>query len=251
MDFKSFNSQLIIKVVLICATSLVLMAFVYNDQVVFIPLTAGVLGWQGYMLIKWVAKTQRSILDYLNSIKFDDLSNTYKGESNEFIDQLNNAFSNVLGNLKSKRKEQEADYQYIKNIVRHIGIGLITFNEAGNVQIINTAAKKLLKVGNISNIKALEAVSIPLVNTFSRLTTGGRDLVKIEIGGEIVQLAVYAIELTLRNEQYKLISIQNIQNELEEKEMEAWQNLVRVLTHEIMNSVTPISSLAATVNSGL
>lgn len=251
MDFKSFSSKLILKVVLICATGLLFVHFIYTDQFVFVPLTAGLIGWQGYRLVKWITKTHNTVLDYLNSIQYDDLSNNYDGESNDFTEQLDEAFTNVLGKLKSKRKEQEADYQYIKNIVHHIGIGLITFNEAGNVQIINTAAKKLLKVSNISNIKSLEAVSVPLVNTFSRLTTGGRDLVKIEIGGEIVQLAVYAIQLNLRNEQYKLISIQNIQNELEEKEMEAWQNLVRVLTHEIMNSVTPISSLAATVNTEL
>lgn len=90
-----------------------------------------------------------------------------------------------------------------------------------------------------------------MVDTFLRLRTGGRDLLRLEIGDDIVQLAVYAIELTLRGDVYKLISIQNIQNELEEKEMEAWQNLVRVLTHEIMNSVTPISSLANTVEDEL
>src|SRR4029453_11348921 len=72
-----------------------------------------------------------------------------------------------------------------------------------------------------------------------------------KIGEELVQLSIYAIELTLRGENVKLISIQNIQSELEEKEMEAWQNLVRVLTHEIMNSVTPISSLAGIVEEEL
>jgi nitrogen fixation/metabolism regulation signal transduction histidine kinase len=251
MGFKSFSSKLILRIAGICVTSFLLTHFLYTDNIVFVPLTAGALVYQAYLLKKWIGATHHTVTEYLNAIQYDDLTNNYDGESNEFIVRLNEAFSKVLRNLKSKRKEQEADYQYLKNIVHHIGIGLITFNETGSVQIINTAAKKLLKVNNISNIRSLEAVSIPLVNTFSRLTTGGRDLVKIEIGGEIVQLAVYAIQLTLRNEQYKLISIQNIQNELEEKEMEAWQNLVRVLTHEIMNSVTPISSLAATVNTEL
>jgi hypothetical protein len=75
----------------------------------------------------------------------------------------------------------------------------------------------------------------------------GGDRSHLEIGGDERQLSVYAIELTLGNENFKLISLQNIHTELEEKEMEAWQKLVRVLTHEIMNSVTPISSLANTV----
>ena len=251
MVFKNFSSELIGRVILICATCLLLVHFLYTTQILLFFLFAGLIVWQGYLLVKSISKTHHTVMDYLNTIQYDDFSNNYEGNSNEFTVRLDEAFTKVLGKLKSKREEQEADYQYLKNIVQHIGIGLITFNEVGNVQIINTAAKRLLKIKQIKNIKSLEAVSTSLVDTFSRLTTGGRDLVRVEVGEETVQLAVYAIELTLRNEQYKLISIQNIQNELEEKEMEAWQNLVRVLTHEIMNSVTPISSLAATVNTEL
>ena len=83
------------------------------------------------------------------------------------------------------------------------------------------------------------------------MKTGGRELIRLKIGDDTVQLSVFAIELTLRGEEIKLISMSNIQSELEEKEMEAWQNLVRVLTHEIMNSVTPISSLAGIVEEDL
>ncbi|MFT5571010.1 MAG: two-component system nitrogen regulation sensor histidine kinase NtrY, partial [Cyclobacteriaceae bacterium] len=90
-----------------------------------------------------------------------------------------------------------------------------------------------------------------LITAIKELRTGGRDLIKIKRKGDDVQLAVYAIELSMQGKAFKLISLQNIQSELEEKEMEAWQNLIRVLTHEIMNSVTPISSLAATVETEL
>jgi signal transduction histidine kinase len=97
------------------------------------------------------------------------------------------------------------------------------------------------------SISDLKEVCTSLVDAIQKLKTGGRELLRLKIGEEFVQLSIYAIELTLRGENVKLISLQNIQSELEEKEMEAWQNLVRVLTHEIMNSVTPISSLAAIV----
>ncbi len=112
---------------------------------------------------------------------------------------------------------------------------------------MNIAAKRLLKVESLKNIDELSNISQVLVDTFKKLKTGGRDLIKIDFNGDIRQLSVYAIELSLVNEHFKLISLQNIQSELEENEMEAWQKLVRVLTHEIMNSVTPISSLATTV----
>ncbi|MDX1629416.1 MAG: ATP-binding protein, partial [Fulvivirga sp.] len=194
----------------------------------------------------------QELINFLNSIRYDDISHTYKTDyDNEDINRLNEELNKVLKNLREVRKEKEADFQYLKNIVQHVGIGLITFDKSGQVQIMNTAAKKLLSVNQVSNIEELAPISENLVDIIKRLRTGGRDLIRLEIGGDIVQLAIYAIELTLRGKEFKLISIQNIQSELEEKEMEAWQNLVRVLTHEIMNSVTPISSLANTVEDDL
>jgi two-component system nitrogen regulation sensor histidine kinase NtrY len=105
-----------------------------------------------------------------------------------------------------------------------------------------------LKVPRLKNIKSLESYSKPLVNTLMRLKTGEKALVKVDDHSELLHFVIYATEFILREHRIKLVSIQNIQSELEEKEMEAWQNLIRVLTHEIMNSVTPIASLASSVN---
>ncbi len=140
---------------------------------------------------------------------------------------------------------------FFKNIVQHIGIGIITFDKQGEVQTINTAAKRLLHVERIDRLDDLREVDDMLVDSFLKLKTGGRELLRVKRGDETLSLSLFAIELTLRGEVIKLISMSNIQNELEEKEMEAWQNLVRVLTHEIMNSVTPISSLAGVVEGEL
>lgn len=80
---------------------------------------------------------------------------------------------------------------------------------------------------------------------------GHRTPLKIYTESDMIHLIVYATEFKMRDQLYKLVSIQNIQSELEENELEAWQKLIKVLTHEIMNSVTPISSLASTVNNML
>jgi two-component system, NtrC family, nitrogen regulation sensor histidine kinase NtrY len=137
--------------------------------------------------------------------------------------------------------------QFFKNIVQHIGIGIVTFNKEGAIQIMNTTAKRMLRVDKAEKLDDLRSVDNSLVDSFLKLKTGGRELLRLKMGDETLYLSLYAIELTLRGEVMKLISMSNIQSELEEKEMEAWQNLVRVLTHEIMNSVTPISSLAGMV----
>ncbi len=253
MDFSNVKTAILFRVGALLATIFSL-SFLFANDGFFITILILIilLVIQVVSMIKYMSHGNEEIISFLDSIEHDDITHRYNTDSkNEDLNRLNKALNSVLQNLQEVRKEKEADFQYLKNIVQHIGIGLITFDKKGKVQIINTSAKKLLKVSILENIADLKPLSESLVDIFLRLRTGGRDLIRLEVGGDIVQLAVYAIELTLRGEMYKLVSIQNIQNELEEKEMEAWQNLVRVLTHEIMNSVTPISSLANTVEDEL
>jgi len=254
MGFKNFKFNVGARLLAIVITSYAIFETYTGDIIFLAPmLVAFLLGLQIISFIKYIDKSNREIVNFLNSIKYDDLGSTYPTDSsNSTINKLNEELNKVIKRFQLLRKEREADFQYLKNIVQHVGIGLIAcIKESGDIQIINTAAKKILKVSKLDNVKELSEKSQHLVDSFYMLKTGGRDLVRLEIGGEIIQLAVYAIELTLKGEDFKLVSIQNIQNELEEKEMEAWQNLVRVLTHEIMNSITPIQSLAATVETEL
>ena len=253
MDFKNPRTNIISRVALLTLTILFFAGSVSGDsytitQIFFILLA----GFQVFSLIKYLEKRNEEVVNFLQSIEFDDFSFNYTEEQlDENVSRLKKEFNKVFKKLREMNKAKEDEFQYMKNIVHHVGIGLITFDEKGTVQIINTAAKKLLKISTLENIEVLRELSPVLVDSFHRLRTGGRDLVRLEIGGDIVQLAIYAIQLTLRGEEFKLVSVQNIQSELEEKEMEAWQNLVRVLTHEIMNSITPITSLAATVEEEL
>lgn len=208
----------------------------------------GLILLQSYYLYYWLEKSNREVISFLESIQWDDFSHTYPEKPNgSSIDHLYHEFNSVMRKFRDIRTEKEAQYQYLKTIVQYVGIGIITFEKNGEVQIVNAAAKKLLGIKHLRNIKQLTTVNDKLVTTLKELRTGGRDLIKIGKNEDEVQVAVYAIELSMRGKEFKLISLQNIQSELEEKEMEAWQNLIRVLTHEIMNSVTPISSLAATI----
>jgi len=208
--------------------------------------------YQIKLLIEYLDRSNENIASFLDSIQFDDLSYSFKTESDDpAVKRLHLELNEAMLKLRNSRREKDSEFLFFKNIVMHVGIGLIIFKEDGKIEIFNSAARKLLKINRAENVNDLKVVSETLVNVFEKLKTGGRELVRLKIGEELVQLSIYAIELTLRGENVKLISIQNIQSELEEKEMEAWQNLVRVLTHEIMNSVTPISSLAGIVEEEL
>ncbi len=214
--------------------------------------TGAIIAIQLYFLIKTLDKTNREIASFLSSIKYDDFTTTYptsgRGRS---MNELYNEFNTVIRKFREIRAEKEANYHYFRTIVQHVGIGLVTFNKLGEIQIINSAAKKLIGVETISSIFELSKVSPKLVESLVKLKTGGSALIELTYEGTRTQLSIYVIELVLRGEEFKLVSIQNIQSELEEKEMDAWQNLIRVLTHEIMNSVTPLSSLASTVETNL
>jgi two-component system nitrogen regulation sensor histidine kinase NtrY len=208
--------------------------------------------YQVKMLVEYLGRSHENIASFLDSIRFDDLSYSFKTESDDpAVQRIHRELNEAMMKLRNTRREKDSEFLFFKNIVMHVGIGLIIFREDGKIEIFNSAARRLLKNNKADNIQDLKEVSETLVNVFQKLKTGGRELVRTRIGDDFLQLSVYAIELTLRGENVKLISIQNIQSELEEKEMEAWQNLVRVLTHEIMNSVTPISSLAGIVEEEL
>jgi len=249
MGSNNLRFQIIIRITAIALTLFLLFQLISESAfslTILLVLTLTIV--QVVALIKFIDKTNKDIVDFFDGIKNNDFTIPSKKSGNDaYSNYLHEQFEMVVKKLKKSKLAKDDRQQYLTTIVQHVGIGLITFNERGEVQIMNIAAKRLLKVENIKNINSLNSISEELVRCFRDLKTGGRSLITLEIGGDERQLSVYAIELTLGLETFKLISLQNIRSELEEKEMEAWQKLVRVLTHEIMNSVTPISSLSNTV----
>lgn len=249
----NWKSPVVPRVAFLAASIFLFSFFAFSDgNWLYSLLFLAVSAYQVKVLIEFLDRSNENIASFLDSIQFDDLSYSFKTESSDpAVKRLHKELNEAMLKLRSSRREKDSEFLFFKNIVMHVGIGLIVFKEDGNIEIFNSAARKLLKMNRAEKIRDLAGVSEMLVDVFEKLKTGGRELVRAKIGEELVQLSVYAIELTLRGENVKLISIQNIQSELEEKEMEAWQNLVRVLTHEIMNSVTPISSLAGIVEEEL
>ncbi len=252
MDFN-WRSPVLPRVAFLAASIFLFAFFAFSRGDWFYALLfLAVSAYQVKLLIEYLDRSNENIASFLDSIQFDDLSYSFKTASDDpAVKRLHQELNEAMLKLRNSRREKDSEYLFFKNIVMHVGIGLIVFKEDGGIEIFNSAARKLLKINKAEHVNDLKSVSETLVNNFEKLKTGGRELLRLKIGEEFVQLSIYAIELTLRGENVKLISIQNIQNELEEKEMEAWQNLVRVLTHEIMNSVTPISSLAGIVEEEL
>jgi len=206
------------------------------------------LVYQIVSLIRFIETTNRRLSQFLQAIRYADFSQSFsiKGLGSSFK-ELNQAFTDVIEDFKKIRKEKEEQYQYLQTVVQHIGIGLIAFYENGEIELMNSAAKRLLNRPKLRRIQQMENIHADLPKTIMDLKAGQQTTLKIHINGDLMQLAIYSTQFMLYNRLITLVSIQNIRSQLEESEMEAWQKLIRVLTHEIMNSITPISSMAGSV----
>jgi nitrogen fixation/metabolism regulation signal transduction histidine kinase len=245
---KRFYINCIIRVLLLSGTICLLAYLFFKTDFIAAAIFTGLLAvYQIFNLIRYVTRTNRDLTRFLQSIKYSDFSqsftNNLKGSG---FAELQVAFTEVIKEFKRAKLEKEEHLRFLQTIVDHVGIALIAFNPAGEVELLNNAAKKLLKIPRLGNIRDLETVSPKLVQKLFELSPGGNDLVKLQQDDDLLQLSIYATGFVLHQQQLMLVAMQNIQNELEEEEMKSWQNLIRVLTHEIMNSITPIASLSST-----
>jgi len=250
MVYKKFRINCIIRVILLGLFILGFFYILFETELYAALLIIGFfILYQIYSLLHYVEKTNRDLTRFFTSIRYSDFAQTFKDDGlGPSFDGLRKAFTEVMNAFRKTRTEKEEHYRYLQTVVQHVGIGLIAFQPNGDVELINTAAKRLLRVSSLKNIRSLEPFSQSLVDTLLKLKPRERALIKVENSYELLHLALYSTEFKLRGQNFSLVSIQNIHSELEEKEIEAWQKLIRVLTHEIMNSITPIASLASTIN---
>ena len=250
MVFRDFRFLVILRVILLAA-AIILLAFLlqHAKHIITSIILGGIILFQVYDLIRYVERTNYKLTHFLESIRHSDFSTSFsdpgKGKS---FQQLNQALNDVIQEFKSTRTEKEEHYHYLQTLLQHISIGVIAFRKDGKVDIINNSLKRLLRINYLKHLSELTKVKEDLPTILLSMKSEDKMLIKLFIQDEFLQVSVYATMFRMRGEDFTLVSLQNISSELEEKEVESWQRLIRVLTHEIMNSITPISSLAVTVN---
>jgi signal transduction histidine kinase len=249
MFIKTFKFRIVGRVLSLAATLTLLAALMTRADLPFVTIGVALLGvYQVYALIRFVEKANRDLSRFLRSIKYDDTSQVFTSDGlGSSFSELNEAFNQVIRKLQESRSDMAVHANYLNTIIQHVGIGLLAYKPDGTIILANNAAKKLLKVAGLININSLRPTSPELIDALLCLKHGEKKLIKIQGEGETGYLSIFARTFLLREEKYTLASLQNIQAELEEKEMEAWHNLIKVLTHEMMNSITPISSMTATL----
>lgn len=247
---SNFRISLIIRVLSIVANVFLIMWLLFTTSYYFTTLLAvGISIYQVIKLIQFVETTNTLLTNFLESLRYSDFSRTFeiKGLGYSF-DRLAESFSVVIDDFRKVREEREQNYFYLETVVEHIGFGLISYREDGVVELINNSTKKLFKITSLRNLNELESFSPELVSRLMTISNGESIMVKIQKQDTILQLAIFATEFKVADRLIRMATIKDIQNELEENEMESWQKLIRVLTHEIMNSITPIASITQTLN---
>lgn len=197
-------------------------------------------------IFRFVSQTNRKLTRFLESVKYSDFISGFTNDNKlgKSFKDLNIAFNEVLEAFRKARSEKEEHWQYLNSVVQQVRTGILSYDIDGNVQLMNANAKKFMGVTSIKNIKELIQINPRLYHAVNSVDAGKSELYK---SGNDLYLTIQSTELRIRGIDVKLVTLQNIQPELQKQELEAWQNLTRVLRHEIMNSITPISSLTSTL----
>ncbi|QHL87035.1 GHKL domain-containing protein [Nibribacter ruber] len=200
-------------------------------------------------LVHYVKRTHQDMLRFLLAIKHSDFTLRFavEGAPPQYR-ELHRLFNEITESFAQVKAEKEVHHQYLQGVVEHLRIGLITFDKTGQIQLMNKAAHRLLDLPFLQNLNAATRLYPNLTEVaFGEPTQEGK-LIKLKQLTEEVLLTVQVSILRLQQEEIRIMSFQNIRSEMEAQELEAWKKLISVLTHEIMNSVTPIISLTSSIS---
>lgn len=244
---KSFSLGIIIRISLIVALSLG-MAYSWknNNQILILLIGVGIL-FLSYNLYHYTTMLNKKLSRIFDSIQYQDFTITFRADNKkgDSFEQLNNSLNNVVRSFNQIRAEREATLHFIQAIIQQINVGILSYNHEGKIEIINQAANKMLSIYKLSHISSIKSQHPEIFEAMHNLVSGDSKLIKLYNN----ELSVSVKEIVLRDRKIRLVALHNIRSELQARELEAWQNLTKVLRHEILNTVTPIVSLAETMQS--
>ncbi|MBN2595809.1 MAG: GHKL domain-containing protein [Marinifilaceae bacterium] len=224
------------------------LAWVYYKDILVIANLLIILSIQIYFFIRKLNAVNQDLENFFKAIRNDDTSIKFQNrKSNLGYNQLFTQFDLINKSIQNIKIENENRNQYFKALVEHVGIGLISFNSKGRVLLFNSAAQEIFNKPNLFHIQHLDRIQDGISSLITELLPSEQKLISLYRNHETIQLSVKATKLKMSDENVTLVSFQNIKNELDDKELQSWQKLIRVLTHEIMNSISPVNSSLSTL----
>lgn len=248
MASRNFYIQLIVRVLFITATAVLLAFSIVETWYLLLFFAVIALISQVYALIRFINSTNRKIAYFFDAIKNEDFTLRFPERvSIKSFKELNQSLNRVNGLIQEVHLQLQIREKYYQEILKQANIGIMTFNEKGHILFSNPTLEKLLNYRPLNHIKQLKQIDSKLYEVFESFRPFERKLFQLTNEREQIQLALKSTQVVLDENPLLLVVVQDINEELDEKETDSWIRLIRVLTHEIMNTITPITSISESI----
>jgi two-component system, NtrC family, nitrogen regulation sensor histidine kinase NtrY len=253
MIFKNFQFRIVIRVVLLFITLSAASLFLVKQWWLYLAILSPVLFYQLVEFVRFQKKTHEELKEFVEAVHYRDFSRYFDVKhAPADIQPLRQGFNEINTTFKVISKEKETQYQYLQKILELVDTGILSYEmETGEVVWMNDALKRMLQAPYLKTIHSLEKRDRVLFEEVTNLQPGNSRIGTVHLERSFFKVWLSATAFQTDGKKFKLIAFQNVNEALDETESKAWQKLLSVMTHEIMNSVAPISSLADTLKNRL
>jgi len=248
MAYRQFSVLLATRVIFVGLALLAVVWLVLRQEYIGVTVLAiSVLVLSVFELWRYINRTNKEVARFLDAARYADFSQRFSLENmgSGFV-ELGQTFTDILERLRSLRADREAEARHLRALIEHIPVPLLTVHGDASITLQNNSARRLFGAAHVTRLTDLKQFGTGFHAAVSQAVPGNRELVAFTVEGIEYKLTLATTEIVIAGDSERLVSLQDIQSELDETQAEAWQDLVRVLTHEIMNSITPVTSLAKT-----
>jgi nitrogen fixation/metabolism regulation signal transduction histidine kinase len=253
MATKKFEWRILLRVLLLFATLSITSFLLVKEWYIYLLLAIPVVMYQVIEFYGFQRKAHNELEQFVESVHYRDFSRYFDVKHAPVdIQPLRKGFNEINTTFKIISKEKETQYQYLQKILELVDTGILSYEEkSGEIVWMNESLKKMLQLPYLKTIYSLVKRDEALANEVIALKPGDSKIATAHWERSSYKILLSATAFQTEGKIYKLIAFQNVNEALDETESKAWQKLLSVLTHEIMNSVAPISSLAETLKSRL
>ena len=253
MQIKKYEWWIILRVMFLFITLLVTSYMIVSGRYNFLFLLIPLLVYQVMEFIQFQRKAQKELNQFVEAVHYRDFSTHFDVKhAPAELQPMREGFNEINTTFKVISKEKETQYQYLQKILELVDTGILSYEIAtGDVVWMNESLKKMLQLPYLKNVQSLNRRYADIFEIVDKLLPGEHKIVKVHLEREVFKVYLSATAFQIDGNKYKLVAFQNVNEALDETESGAWQRLLSVMTHEIMNSIAPISSLANTMKTRL
>jgi two-component system nitrogen regulation sensor histidine kinase NtrY len=252
MVFKTHSAGLIIRIIFLLINVFLTgftASMIGEKDLFFLPLTLFlILITQTIEFIYFSTRIKRELARFIENLRKADFAikfnDRFSGNPYKNLYEIFNEISDYITNIKL---EKEAQFNYLQTVISHMMIGIICLKGEKEIVMINDPALKILGINKTPSWQEIINQLPDFTSQIDTMSGSTSKLIEINLRNDLVKLSVKFSSLIILGEEFRILTFQDIRTEIEQKEIEAWQKLIRILRHEIMNSVTPISSMTETV----